>query len=219
MIWECPICHKQINQNSICSFCGAELIPFLDGRTLKIKTENPCPKCGAIIDESCWYCINCNTKFTEKIEMLKNLQKRIRFEQERIKKEFLPSWMEKNLDKGELIYYCFSFKPKGNDFYVITDSKLIKSKNGHYQEIKLKDIVSIGNLEVETNIFSAAFGLSVGHFSVNTYSGTIIFDGFKQLDARSMGTLSGMIKNAVNNFSLKLLDSRKKILLLNLRNV
>jgi DNA-directed RNA polymerase subunit RPC12/RpoP len=209
MIWECPVCGGKLTQQSKCSFCGAELVPQPDGTTLKVKNENPCPKCGSINDSASWFCVNCGSLLTEKLDILKNLQKKIRFEQERVKNDFLPQWMKDKISCEEYIYYCISFG--NNDFYAITDEKLIKSKKGQYQEIKLNDIVSLDQMKFIPKILSP-----IGYFIVNTYSGPVKFDDFKAMDAKSMGTFYGWIQNAVKLNDLKKKDPRALILRLDL---
>jgi len=193
-----------------CQYCGAELVLLPDGSAFKFRSETVCPKCGAVNEKSSWFCVSCNTVLTKDIDMLKELQKKIRFEQERAI-SYMPSWMREKIEPDEFVY--FVFKIGGNDFYAVTDKRIIKSRHGKYEEAPLKDVVSVGPPRVKTGL--GIFVPSVtSFFEVNTFHGTIVFDGFGMQDAQFCGILNSWVK-----FALKNHDARKKdvrLLILNL---
>lgn len=130
-----------------CPNCGAELVLLPDGSSFRFRAETVCSKCGAINEKSSWFCVNCNTILTKDIDMLKELQKKIRFERERAI-SYMPSWMREKIEPDEFIY--FVFKMGGNDFHAVTDKRIIKSRHGKHEESSLKEVVSIGPPQVKT---------------------------------------------------------------------
>jgi len=121
----------------------------------------------------------------------------------------MSSWMREKIEPDEFVY--FVFKMGGDDFYAVTDKRIIKSRHGKYEESSLKEVVSVGPPRVKTEF--GIFAPSVtSFFEVNTFHGTIIFDGFSVQDAQFCGTLNAWIKIAVENYNTRKKDGRALIL-------
>jgi predicted RNA-binding Zn-ribbon protein involved in translation (DUF1610 family) len=205
----CPNCGAFLERGQMkCQYCGAELILLPDGSSFRFRSEMVCPNCGAINERSSWFCVSCNTILTKDVEMLKELQRKIRFEQERAK-TFMPLWMREKIGPDEYIY--FVFKIKEDDFYAVTDKRLIKNKHGRYEEASLSEVVGIS--PIQTRAEPGVFAPKVtGFFEVNTFHGTIIFDGFSVQDAQYCGIFHSWVNIALNNHNTRKKDVRALIL-------
>jgi hypothetical protein len=215
-VLKCPNCGALLERGQTkCQYCGAELVLLPDGSSFRFRSETVCPKCGAINEKSSWFCVSCNTILTKDIDMLRELREKIKFEQERTISSYMPSWMREKIEPDEFVY--FVFKMGGDDFYAVTDKRIIKSRHGKYEESSLKEVVSVGPPRVKTGF--GIFAPSVtSFFEVNTFHGTIIFDGFSVQDAQFCGTLNAWIKIAVENYNTRKKDVRALILKLPLNS-
>jgi hypothetical protein len=209
VVLRCPNCGALLDRGQMkCQYCGAELILLPDGSSFRFRSETVCPKCGTINEKSSWFCVGCNTILTKDVEMLKELQRKIRFERERAV-SYMPSWMREKIEPDEYVY--FVFKMRDNDFYAVTDKRIIKSKHGKYEEAPLSEVVSIGPPQVKTGF--GFFTPSVtSFFEVNTFHGTVVFDGFGVQDAQFCGTLNAWVKIALENHNTRKKDARALIL-------
>lgn len=207
----CPNCGGYISrEQNKCNYCGADVIISTDGSCFSLRSQSKCPKCGAVNEASSWFCANCGTILTRDVDMLKELQKKIRFEQKRTESCMAPSMKEK-LEPDEFIYYVFYWTKGGDRFYAITDKRIIKSRAGKYEEAPLSEVVSIGDPQVKTGFFSVS-----SFFEVNTFNKTMVFDGFGVGDAAHCGKLCGTMRIALENHNLRKKDIRAVILSLNL---
>lgn len=202
----CPNCSALISRDqNKCEYCGAGLIISPDGSFFSFRSQSKCPKCGAINEASSWFCVNCRTILTKDTDMLKELQKKLKFEQERAK-GFMPLWMREKLEPDEFIYFVFKLRGKDN-FYAVTDKRIIKNKSGKYEESPLSEVVSMSNPQVKTGFFSVS-----SFFRVNTFHGTIVFDGFSVEDAQYCGILNAWMKAALENYNLRKKDVRALVI-------
>lgn len=207
----CPNCNALVSRKKHrCEYCGAELVLSPDGSFFSLRFQNQCPKCGAISEASSWLCVNCRTVLTKDVEMLKKLQKKIKFEQGRTR-SFLPSWMREKLEPNEFIHFCFYWTKDGNQFYVVTDERIIKSKAGKYEESPWNEVISVGDPQVRLGAFAPST-----FFEVNTSKGTVLFDGFGVKDAANCGKLYGTMRTTLDNYNQGKKDIRAIILALNL---
>jgi RNA polymerase subunit RPABC4/transcription elongation factor Spt4 len=206
---KCPNCGSFLERGQMkCQYCGAELVLLPDGSSLRFRGERTCPNCGATNEFSSWFCTNCGAVLTEDTDMLREFQSKIKFEQERTK-SFLPSWMNEKIEPNEYIYFSLYWTKGGNNFYIITDKRIIKSKDGSYVDIPLSEVVGIGDPKVKVGFF-----LPSTSFEVNTFQGTIVFD-FGD-DAANCGKLCGIMRKAVANYNCRKKDVKALILSLDL---
>ena len=209
---KCPNCGAVLNRDQLtCQYCGAESILLSDGLTLKFKGEITCPKCGSINEKSSWFCTSCHTILTKDIEMVKEMQRKSRFEEDRIKQSLPPETRDR-IDPDEFIYFNFELR---NGAYTITDKRLIKNRNGVYQEAKLSEITSVGQPQVKRGLGVFVSNITL-YFVVNTSDGTIVLGDFNRLDAKSCGTFYAWVLRAVQNHNLQKKDARAVLLNLKL---
>lgn len=213
-VLRCPNCRTLLKREQTkCEYCGAELILLPDGSAFRFRSEMTCPKCGAIIEKSSWFCMNCNTILTKDVEMLKELQRKIKFKQERVISSYMPPWMREKIESDEFIY--FVLKGEGEEFYAITDKRIIKNRSGEYEEAPLSEVVSVSPIQVKTGFFISKY-----FFEVNTFHRTIIFDlPAIENNAQWSTTLHNWILTAIDNYNSRKKDVRASILRLPLSQV
>lgn len=193
---KCPSCGAGVERETMkCRYCGSELVLLPDGSSSKFRFEMLCPKCGAINEKSSWYCSNCKTILTKDIEMLRELKKKIAFEQEKIK----TPWMRENLEPGEYIYYVFTFKD--GDFYAVTEKRLIKKKKGQFEQAQLTDVVGFG--AISTTYEGLLKIVSKTSFEMDTFQGKIVFDDFSASECLLMVPFRSSIREALSNHNLR----------------
>ena len=209
---KCPNCRAALNKDQLtCQYCGAESRLLPDGSTLKFKGEITCPKCRSINEKSSWFCPSCHTILTKEIEMLKETQRKNRLEEDKIK-QTLPPQTRDRLDPDEFIYFIFELD---NGAYTITDKRLIKNRNGVYQEAKLSEITSVGQPQVKKGLGVFVSNITL-YFVVNTLEGTIVLGDFNRSDAKSCGTFYAWVLRAIQNHNLQKKDARAVLLNLKL---
>jgi len=192
-----------------CEYCGAGLVLLPDGSSYRFRDESVCPNCGATSEKSSWFCVNCYTIFTNDIEMLTELQRKIRFEQDRAK-EGLPSWMKKKLEPNEFIYLVVT--ASGDNFYAVTDKRIIKNRNKKYEAYRLSEVVSVGHCEVKMPKGLFDFSLPTSYFDVITFKGSMVFDEFGMGDERTCIDLWKNVHTALANHNYRKKDFRSIIL-------
>jgi uncharacterized OB-fold protein len=214
IVLKCPNCGSLLEKGqSKCSYCGAELILLPDQSMYKFRNEAMCPKCGAVNEKSSWFCVSCSTVLTQDVEMLRELQKKHAFAQERAK-GFMPDWMIQELEPQEYIYFVVKLRGE-DDFYAVTDKRIIKSKDGEFQEARLSEAVSVGQAQVRTR--QGFFDTSVeGVFEVDTFHGSIVFDGFGVHGGKDCGIFRAWVQRALENHNLRKKDARALLLNLSL---
>ena len=205
---KCPNCGGLVARNEVkCQYCGADLILMPDSSSFALKNQSVCPKCEAINDKSSWFCPNCSTILTKDIEMLKRLQKKLKYMDEENRQEFLrkvPSSFIKDLEPDEH-FYCTLSREQGGNFYGVTNKRIIKFKDGNYTEIPLGDVVNVYPIrsKIETRSLLSVF-LPIPtqmtlEFEVSTYNGIIKIDGLKGTPAYC-GSFYGFVMIAVDNY-------------------
>ena len=204
----CPNCGGPTNREaSKCGYCGAGLILLPDGSSFRNKSEMICPKCGTTNERSSWICVDCGTILTKDIEMLKEIQKKVRFEQERVKNS-LPSWMKDKLETEEFVHCVYKIY-KERSFSVVTDKRIIINwapffRSSWIQEAKFSDVVSIGPVK-----YDAYHGV-MWRFEVNTFHGTVLIDGFP--DAGNCSIFHSWAVKALENHTQRKKDVRVLII-------
>ena len=199
-----------------CQYCGAELVLLPDGSSFRFRAEKTCPKCGAINEKSSWFCVSCSTILTKDTEMLKELQKKIRFEQETLI-SCMPSWMREKLEPDEFIYFVLYEEMGGNNFYAITDKRIIKSRHGKYEEASLKEVVSIGPVQTKQAVRTfippviGFFHVVISFFEVKTSRGTIIFE-FEGYETTACGIFHAWTTISLENYTAQKKDVKALIL-------
>jgi hypothetical protein len=206
----CPNCHATISvgQNK-CEYCGAGLIISFDNSSYSLRSHSQCSNCGAENEASSWFCLNCSTILTKDIEMLRRLQKKVQYEQNRVKDNHLPTWMRRKLRTEEVIHFIFQLKPKSDDFYLVTNERIIKNKKG-LVEVPLSDVISLGNILPKIGLFSSGTQIQL-----ETLKGRIDFDFdmFNSLACRLVW--EGML-TAINDYNYNRKNIKEIILSLNL---
>lgn len=205
---KCPNCGAPVPRATLrCKYCGANLVLVLDG-ALKIRGAKICPKCGTQQAEGSWLCINCGFVLTEDIAPLKELQRKIRFDQERTIK-LLPKDLQDKIEIDEFIHYAFKRPALLPGFYIVSEKKLIKYEKGlfrsDYKEIQWSDVVTVSEPEISIDMYAVTAG---------TFHGDVIFL-FMPEDLRKAVRFYEACHEALNNYTFKKRDVRALICFLN----
>ena len=179
-----------------------------EASSFRFRNQSSCPSCGAINESSSWFCVNCNTILTKDVDILKKLQSRIRFGQQEMKQELRkkvsPSFIN-DLHSDEYFYSTLS-KEQGDNFYGVTNKRLIKYKDGKYTEIPLSEIVGVypPSAKVETSFLSYFAPLLSKPqvklaFDVSTYHGIEKFDGIVG-NPTMCGLFIGLVNKALSDY-------------------
>lgn len=196
---KCPNCGAMVPRETMkCQYCGADLILAQDGSTLLPRKQNVCPKCGNSMANGSWFCVMCGEVITKDVNHLKQIQKKLRFQQESLKKD-MPEILDK-IEPNEFIYFLFYYKGfLANKYFIITDKKLMKFElYGQYWEAPLSEIVSIGNPE---------FDGYRNKFTVQTFNETVPFD----FGENSCWDFHRAVHQALNDYNLQKKDIRALI--------
>jgi predicted RNA-binding Zn-ribbon protein involved in translation (DUF1610 family) len=216
---KCPNCGGAVAKNEMkCQYCGADLLILPDGSAFSFKNRLSCPQCGAGIEASSWFCPNCNKILTQNLEMLRRLQKKLRFSVEEQKRELLkkvPSDCMKPLELDEY-FYCSLSREQGENFFGITNKRLIKFKDGNYSEILLSEIVGVypASAKANTSVVNLFFPIPIKitlEFEVSTFSGMQKIDGI-QGNPVYCGIFWGFVALAVTNYEQGTTDIRHVIM-------
>jgi ribosomal protein S27AE len=202
---KCPNCGAMVSRETMkCQYCGASLILTEDGSTLLSRKRIVCPKCGSTMAEGSWFCRVCGEIITKDVNHLKQIQKKIRFQQESSRND-IPEICDK-IEPDEFI--CFLFRYKGllaNKYFVATDKKLIKYELfGQYWEAPWSEVVSIGNPEFES---FPSLGTHRNSFKVQTFNETVTFD----FGENSCWQFHTAVHQALNDYTLQKKDIRALI--------
>lgn len=139
-----------------------------DGQGMLTQNQNGCPTCRKPIAEGVWFCPNCGeiiTKDQQQLERLKQIQKRIKFNQEDLRATM--AQLKDKLAPDEFIYYLFYHNGIfSNKYYAATDKKMIKFDYNQYWQTLYSEIV--GACEPYHNGAEYVFDL-------RTYSETVKF--------------------------------------------
>jgi hypothetical protein len=140
----------------------------------------------------------CGELVTKEVDHLKQIQKKLIFQQESLRKEM--SEIRDKIESNEFIYFLFYFKGfLANKYFVVTDKKLMKFElYGTYWEASLSDIVSIGNPEFNGNR---------NKFIVQTFNETVSFD-FGQ---DTCWDFHRAVHQALNDYTIQKKDVRAMI--------
>lgn len=116
----CPNCGAMVSRETMkCKYCGANLVLVQDKLTL--RNTMSCPKCGTSNGEGSFLCVNCGEVLTENVQFLKEVQKRIRFDQKRTREE-LSNKIKGVLEQDEFIKYSHYF---ARHYFVITERRIL----------------------------------------------------------------------------------------------
>jgi hypothetical protein len=181
-----------------CQYCGAGVMLAQDGSTPLPRKQIVCPKCDNSIVDGAWFCAMCGELVTKEVDHLKQIQKKLIFQQESLRKEM--SEIRDKIESNEFIYFLFYFKGfLANKYFVVTDKKLMKFElYGTYWEASLSDIVSIGNPEFNGNR---------NKFIVQTFNETVSFD-FGQ---DTCWDFHRAVHQALNDYTIQKKDVRAMI--------
>lgn len=196
---KCPNCGAMVSRETMkCQYCGASLILAEDGSTLLSRKRTACPKCGNSIADGSWFCIACGEITTKDSNHLKQIQKKIRFQQESLKND-VPEIRDK-IEPDEFIYFLFRYKGLfANKYFIATDKKIIKYELfGKYWEAPWSEVVSIGNPEFE----SFPSGGYRSSFKVQTFNETVTFD----FGENSCSQFHTAVHQALNDYTLQKKD-------------
>lgn len=214
---KCPNCGGSVARNEMkCQYCGAELIIVPDGSAFSFKNRLSCPQCGAGIEASSWFCPNCSKILTPNVEMLRRLQKKIKFSSEEIKKELesqVPSDQMKPLEPDEYFYMSLS-REQGDNFFAVTNKRIIKFKDGEYTEIPLSEVVGVYPIHAKTGTFIPFVPIPPKvtlEFEVSTYNGIEKIDGLRGTP-QYCGMFWGAVALAVTNHEQGKTDVRHVIM-------
>ena len=198
MALNCPHCGALVSRETMkCEYCGADLIITADG-SLASRGMTGCPKCGLSIPKGSWLCTSCGEVVTKDVEALKELQRKVRFEQH-IKRRGLPSTIRETLNPDEYVYSSILqeafWSATPSRIYVATDRRLIKLDEGEYKEIPWSNVVSVGEIEYKTGFFSYRY-----EFIVHTLKGDVKFSYYIYSQRDTIASIDwGRFHNDVNN--------------------
>jgi predicted RNA-binding Zn-ribbon protein involved in translation (DUF1610 family) len=204
---KCPNCGGLAARNTMkCEYCGAELLVLSDGSSFGFKNQSECPQCGARIEASSWFCPSCSKVLTSNVEMLRRLQKKFKFGQENMRQEYskkIPAHLIKPLENDECFYFTLS-REQGQNFFGLTNNRLIKFKDGEYSEIPLSEIVEVLPVSAKANTSVVNLFLPIPakitlQFEVATYQGVQKIDGI-QGNPAYCGMFWGAIALAVADY-------------------
>ena len=145
---KCPNCSAPISYGTLkCKYCGAYLV--LQNNALSLKTLTACPECDAPIGVGSFICVNCGkilTTNSKELDMLKMLQERIQFNQNKLLNSVF-NIVRERLEPKEYIYFVIGTRGvfwKGTDKQaVVTNKRIVRYQNGKFSDIHYGDIVSI----------------------------------------------------------------------------
>jgi len=170
---KCPNCGAMVSRETMkCQYCGASLILAEDGSSLLSRKRVICPKCGSAMADGSWFCTACGEILTKDVDHLKQIQRKMRFQQESLKND-LPEIYDK-IEPDEFIYFSFRFKGLlANKYFVVSDKKLIKYElHGQYWDAPWSEIVGIEGPRFESY---GSWGYK-NSLVVQTFSGPVTFD-------------------------------------------
>ena len=138
---KCPNCGATVSRDSMnCAYCGAGITIAQDGLHFLPHKQAACPKCGNTIVEDAWFCVNCGQVTTKDVQHLKQVQKKIVFEQSCLK-EVLAE-INGRLEPNEFVYYVIN-SDYSKDCVAVTDKKLINYQHKRYWNALLSEIVAV----------------------------------------------------------------------------
>lgn len=215
MVLNCPNCGALVSRETMkCEYCGADLIIAADG-TFASRGMMSCPKCGFSIPKGSWLCINCGEVVTKDVGALKELQRKVRFEQY-IKRKGLPSTIREILKPDEYAYSSILqegfWSTSPNRVYVVTDRRLIKLEEEEHTEIPLSNIMSVGEIEYKTEFFS----FPRYEFIVHTLRGNVKFSYYiysrqDTLTSVDWGRFHNDVIYVLENYNLRKKDLKAQV--------
>ena len=123
---KCPNCGALVPKETMtCKYCGAHVLLSPDGH-LTSKAIVVCPKCGSKNAKGSWFCMSCGNIITDDTAYLRQIQKRIRFKQNNIRKKLPQKLINMfKLGENEFIHYAHSLDNQ-TESYVVTEKRFIK---------------------------------------------------------------------------------------------
>jgi len=219
MVLNCPNCGALVSRETMkCAYCGAELVMTSDG-SLAAGAMFGCSKCGFSIPKGSWLCMSCGEVVTKDVEALKELQRKVRFEQY-VKRKALPSTVRKILRPDEYVYSSLIqeefWSTSPNRIYVVTDKRLIKLEKEEYTEIPLSNTMSVGEIEYKTEFFSSHY-----EFIVHTSRGDVnfryyIYSQRDTLASIDLGRFHSDVIHVLENYNLRKKDLKTQVCFLTL---
>ncbi|MDH5733959.1 MAG: zinc ribbon domain-containing protein [Candidatus Bathyarchaeota archaeon] len=218
----CPYCGALVSKETMkCEYCGADLIETADG-SLGTRGQINCSNCGGSIPRGSWLCSNCGEVVTKDVESLKELQRKLRFEQF-IKKKKLPAKIRVTLQPEEYIYKSFtqegfwrgrSLRP--DRIYLVTNRRLIKFDMEEYVELLWNKVVSISEIQYKTGFFSTPYYT----FTVHTQEDDTEFRSYvSDQDYLALANLERFHSDTnriLENYNLKKKDMKTQVCFLQL---
>lgn len=199
---KCPNCGAMVPREATkCQYCGASLILAEDGSSLLSRKRIVCPKCGNSMADGSWFCLGCGEVLARDVNHLKQIQRKIRFQQESLRNDILE--IRDKIEPEEFIYFLFRYKGLfANKYFVVTDKKLVKYELfGQYWEAPWSEVVSIGNPKSES---FPSLGTYTNSFEVQTFNETVTFD-FGEGNCWQFHTA---VHQALNDYTLQKKDIR-----------
>jgi len=148
-----------------------------------------------------WFCLGCGEVLARDVNHLKQIQRKIRFQQESLRNDILE--IRDKIEPEEFIYFLFRYKGLfANKYFVVTDKKLVKYELfGQYWEAPWSEVVSIGNPKSES---FPSLGTYTNSFEVQTFNETVTFD-FGEGNCWQFHTA---VHQALNDYTLQKKDIR-----------
>jgi ribosomal protein L37AE/L43A len=197
-----------------CEYCGASLSLTPDKTTLVPQQTSNCPKCANPVASGAWFCPKCGEVLTKDVEHLKQIQKKVLFIQEDIKKQYPEACSL--LEPNEFIY--FLFHKSGlltNKYYVATDKRLLVltvrkefqlSQTSTYESSQalLSEIVTIGK-----PYFTGVRAPFNHLFKVQSFKETLMLDfGSDRTSQPNAWNFYQTLNKAVSDYTLQKRDIR-----------
>lgn len=216
---KCPNCGALIpRERRNCEYCGANFVLSPDNSSFLAQKQSGCPQCSNPVVNGSWFCSNCGLVLTPNIEHLQQIQKKLVFSQENLRKIVLlndkreaPVLLGDKLEQNEFVHYVSENRGiLSHKFYFVTEKKLVyfETHKKTYLPIPMKEIITIGK-----PYFTGAKAPFTHWFNVQTFTGNIALDfGSSRGSQSDAWAFHRALNSALSNYNIQKRDFRAVII-------